>query len=575
MSIFSQIPMPKMRFSKFNLSFTSHSTMKAGYCYPTAIIECVPHDQFKIETGNRVNLQPLIAPIRTDINVFNRWFFVPFRILWDNYEEFFTGGTDGLSAPIKPYASINAVDDPFPSIADTNNGSQVPIFSAGSLSDFLNFPSWNMDNEGVITGINNRADVSLKYDLMPFKAYQLIWNEYFRDQNLSEEVDIHPEINGDWSSAFGTDSAMANYSILQLMTLRPHCWEKDLFTSALPWAQRGQVSALSFANDELPIKFEIKNAIAQQVIRNQNGNVDSSASNAVLMQTPFAADGALRSFDSLGAMHEYSRSSPSEWFPLLDVSQTHVVDTSGANLFSINALRLAAAVQRFLENNARAGSRFVEQIAARFGMRVPDYRLDRPEYLGGGMFPITVSSVLQTSSSDDTSPQANMAGHGIGAGRSRRIKYNVEEPGYLMCITYIQPRTSYYQGIPRMYNRWDKFDYFQPELQHLGEQEIRNDEIYFNGSDDDGTFGYTPRYAEYKFRTDEIHGDMRTNMAYWHMARTFSALPALNEEFVCAPPRKDVFAVSDERYDGYIVDQFNSIFARRPMSLYGTPSSII
>lgn len=555
--------MPKMRFSKFNLSFTSHSTMKAGYCYPTAIIECVPHDQFKIETGNRVNLQPLIAPIRTDINVFNRWFFVPFRILWDNYEEFFTGGTDGLSAPIKPYARINAVDDPFPSMADTNNGSQVPIFSAGSLSDFLNFPSWNMDNAGDITGINDRADVSLKYDLMPFKAYQLIWNEYFRDQNLSEEVDIHPEINGDWFSAFGTDTALASYKITQLMTLRPHCWEKDLFTSALPWAQRGQVSSLSFAEDTLPLKFD----------PNQRTEISTSGSAEPYAPTIDTKWGQIAS--TFGPTMFYGSNLEYNQPFQINVSGNHVVDTSGANLFSINALRLAAAVQRFLENNARAGSRFIEQIAARFGMRVPDYRLDRPEYLGGGMFPITVSSVLQTSSSDDTSPQANMAGHGIGAGRSRRIKYNVEEPGYLMCITYIQPRTSYYQGIPRMYNRWDKFDYFQPELQHLGEQEIRNDEIFFNGSDDDGTFGYTPRYAEYKFRTDEIHGDMRTNMAFWHMARTFKTLPALNEQFVCAVPRKDVFAVSDERYDGYIVDQFNSIYARRPMSLYGTPSSII
>lgn len=566
MSIFNKIPMPKLRHSKHNLSFNNKFTANMGYIYPFAVYDCVPGDTFKLNTGFRVRTQPLIAPIMHEVNGFVRWFFVPYRLLWDNWQEFITGGVDGAASPVYPVLTPDRNSPIFLNDEwETNNGEFVRLVSNGSLADYLGFPTYVQSDQHTII-LDNQPQIKnvYSYDLMPFKAYQFIYNEYFRDQNLSEEVPLYTNLDGEIGGQ-GRD-------VWNLFALRAHAWEKDMFTSALPWAQRGQDSTISFDNDTLPIVWNDNvNGLALQRIRNIDGQFvtqDSGVFYNLETRRDSPADPTSYLSTDTGSSHPYRN---------IDLNNTHVVDASGVSLFSIQALRLAAAVQRFFENNARSGSRSVEQIAARFGVRVPDYRLDRPEYLGGGMFPLRFSEVLQTSSTDSTSPQGNMAGRGFGTGSSRPVKYFCQEHGILMGLFYCQPRSAYSQGLPRMYSRRDKFDFFTPEFQHLGEQEILNKEIYMsaNANVDDGTFGYTPRYAEYKFKANEIHGDFKTNMSFWHLSREFDMLPALNESFVCAFPRKDVFAVQSDQYDSLLVETFVECYARRPMSMFGTPSSII
>jgi len=258
-------------------------------------------------------------------------------------------------------------------------------------------------------------------------------------------------------------------------------------------------------------------------------------------------------------------------------------DLSQATGISINELRRGFSLQRWLENNARGGARYIEQILSHFGVRSSDARLQRPEYLGGTKTPVVISEVMQTSESQ-TTPQGNYAGTGTSFGVGRAFKRFFEEHGYIIGIISIMPRSAYQQGVPRHFKKFDKFDFYWPEFAHLGEQEIKNSEIYYDydssvlaQKENDKLFGYSPRYAEYRFINSSVHGDMATTLNFWHLGRIFDSRPGLNGDFVtCKSDTQDtglnrVFAVTDTNSHHLWVQMYVNCKALRPLPKYGTP----
>lgn len=534
MSIFSTVKVRKPKRSTFDLSHENKLTCNIGKLIPFFCQEVLPGDSFRVNTDMLVRMAPMVAPIMQRLNVYTHFFFVPYRLLWDEWEDFITGGADGKANPPFPQLFLHS-----------------PYTNVGYLGDYLGLPTGTV----VASGMNVNA--------LPFKAYHLIWNEYYRDQNLMQDFDIRSEQSGVISAP---DSWVRD-----LCSLRTRCWHKDYFTSALPWTQRGDDVLLPLTGDAPVILNPVVNQGQAPIIRSGNdmvygGDLHSAPKSAG--GTSFLA--AKTSSDTLN-------------IPVgIDPNGSLVADMGEVSSVTINELRRANALQRWLETNARGGSRYIEQILSHFGVRVADYRLQRPEFLGGGKSPIMISEVLQNSaSSADGTPQGTMAGHGISASVNHAFKSNFYEHGLIMGIMSVLPYSSYQNGVPRLFGKFDRFDYGWPEFAHLGEQPIYNSEIFANPVSginytpgaSTGVFGYTPRYAEYKYCPDSVHGDFRTTLNFWHMGRRFSTLPGLNADFVtCDDTTNDqVFAVTEQKYDKLWVQIYNDVRAIRPLPKYGTP----
>ena len=315
---------------------------------------------------------------------------------------------------------------------------------------------------------------------------------------------------------------------------------KDYFTSALPWTQRG-------GEVMLPNEPDYKDF----------ANIYAQGSG----KSPITSGGAVSTVTGTPAS-------------LNDGNETLKIENIDGINISINELRTAARLQAWLERNALGGSRYIESILAHFGVKTPDYRLQRPEYLGGGKTPIVVSEVLNTSATA-TEAQGNMSGHGIGVGKSNSFKKYFTEHGYIIGIMSVLPRTAYQEGIPRLFKKFDNLDYFFPEFANLGEQAIRNDEVFYGRTSSEAvnsaTWGYQSRYSEYKWQPDTVHGDFKNTMSYWHMGRIFGSLPALSNSFIEADPTHRVFAVTATTVDKLYVQIYNQVKAIRPMPVFGTP----
>lgn len=536
-NIFNSVKLKRPRRNVFNLSYENKLTANAGELIPIMCKPVVPGDKFRVNTEMLVRLAPLVAPMMHRVDVFTHYFFVPNRLLWNQWEDFITKGVDGSDSPAFPTIS-------FPTVVNVENGHRV--WGDGSLWDYLGLPSINQIGNAVFqtqspNGV--KAPIGYKVSALPFRAYHLIYNEYYRDQNLTSEIPIPLE--------GGDVSASSSYHLLQL---RRRAWEKDYFTSALPWVQRGPEVTVPVQGTGENLDISLKNKAADSYFVSSSDSRPTGkleVVNGVLMAT-----------------HESSGTSVGAYLSP-DNFQVNV-DELGVN---INDLRTSNALQRWFERNARSGSRYIEQILSHFGVRSSDARLQRPQFLGGGRTPISVSEVLQTSATDSTSPQGNMAGHGISAGVNHGFTRYFEEHGYIMGIMSIRPRTGYQQGVPKDFRKFDNMDFYFPEFAHLGEQEIKNEELYLSQYDADniGTFGYTPRYAEYKYSQNEAHGDFRGNMAFWHLNRIFTAKPNLNTTFVECKPSNRVFATAETSDDKYWVQIYQDIKALRLMPKYGTP----
>ncbi len=520
MSIFSQIKVRKPKTSTFDLSHQKKLSGNMGKIIPIMCMDTVPGDQVKINTAQLLRMAPMIAPIFHQVTVYQHFFFVPNRLLYDNWEPFITGGEDGYNNSVPPTISL-----------PTN----VPV---GSVADYFGMPTDNT--------------TAMEVSALPFAAYGTIYNEYYRDENLI--------VPGDFKLGDGLQGVGTAVYKLAVNTPKNRAWQHDYFTSALPWTQKGPEATIPLGSTA-PLIYE-------------NGDPATDFTKVVYSSTgaPFA-NATLASDNNVGSSRVVNLNNQSQEANF-DVSDNHFADLTNATAATINDLRSAFRLQEWLEKNARGGSRYVESILAHFGVRSSDARLQRPEFLGGGSVPIQVSEVLQTSGSDitgQTSPQGNMAGHGIAVGQNSQINYYCEEHGWIIGVMSVMPKTAYQQGVHKMFLRTDRFDYFWPEFSHLGEQAIENREIYngANAGDPLGTFGYIPRYAEYKYLNDTVHGELRDSLNFWHLGRIFSNQPELNSDFIECVPSDRIFALLEKEHFYAIVN--NSVQARRPMPYFGTP----
>lgn len=492
-----------MRRSPFNLSYTNLLTCDLGELVPLGLLEVLPGDSIRLSTAALVRCAALLAPVMHPVHVCIHHWFVPNRLVWDNFEKFITGGADGLNADTIPTVTIGG-----------GTGAAV-----GSLADYL----------GVPPGVNNIVASAL-----PFRGYARIWNEFYRDQDLQTELVV--------SSANGPDTTTS-------LALQNCAWEKDYFTTSRPWEQKGATVTIP-----LGTRADVKGIGVQSTfLFDDNVTVrETGGSGTVNYPT-----GRLTS-DGTGGLAVKGTANPG--YP--DV----YADLTTASAITINALRQAAAIQRYQEAAARYGSRYPEYLA-RLGVRSSDARLQRPEYLGGGKQTIQFSEVVQTA--EGTNPVGELRGHGITALRSNKIQCFFEEHGYVFTLMFVRPKTIYANGLFRHWNRRTKLDFWQRELQHIGQQQVLNKEVYAAHGTPDGVFGYQDRYDEYRRSESRVSGEFRTStLDYWHFARIFGSAPALNSTFVTSVPAERPFAVPSE--DVLQVQARHSIGARRLVTPVGT-----
>lgn len=539
MSIFSKIQLPKVGSSSFNLSHDVKLSANMGDLIPILCTEVLPGDNFHMSSAQIARMMPMVAPVMHEVSITTHYFYVPNRILWDDWSKFITGGKSGLEAPLMPTVStLNSWE---------KTGSDGFNFR---LADYLGLPL----NPKVKT---LEAVPDRLVSAFPFLAYQKIYNEYYRDQNLQEDLDenlFEKIVNGVNNP---TTMGITDAQYRQLFTLRKRSWQHDYFTSCLPFAQKGMPVQIPIVGEEVQIQYRKSNTSDQSktLLRGSgNGKVPQNSDNL---------------------SHDKGRLVDSQNIYDLDNSQNLYADLDNATSATINDLRASIKLQEWLEKNARGGSRLPEFILSHFGVKSSDARLQRPEYIGGSTSPFMFSEVLQTSETKD-SPQGNMAGHGLNLGKTGGINKFCEEHGYIIAIMSIMPKTSYQQGLHKQWTRNDKLDFAWPSFQHLGEQAVKNEELLLtdNGAYNDATFGYLPRYAEYKYLPSRVSGYMKTNLDFWHLGRKFDRNnpPHLNESFIQCNPSRRIFAVEDPEEDTIIIHVSHNINARRKLAYFSNPS---
>lgn len=460
-----------MKRSKFSLSHNKLFSCDMGELIPAGVTEVLPGDTVQQATMALVRFSPLLAPVMHTTHAYISHWFVPHRLVWEDFEDFITG------------------------------------VSVGDLADYFGIP----------TGVNN-----IEVCALPFRAYALVWNEWYRDQDLETELTV------DLTS--GADSTTST-------SLQNTSWEKDYFTSARPWEQKGA-----------SVNVPIGTSAPVQAATSSTGSADSLSI--------LDSSGTLKKMDSGAADLHLGGAGI--------VGNELFVDLSSATGVNVNLLREAFALQRFKEARARFGSRYVEYLRY-LGVRSSDARLQRPEFLGGGRYPIQFSEVLQTA--EGANPVGELRGHGIGVARSNRFRRFIEEHGYILSFIVVKPKTIYVNGLNRLWNRRVKEDFFQRELQHIGQQEVLNKEVYAAHTTPDGVFGYQDRYDEYRRAESLVCGEFRSTLNFWHFARSFSSDPALNSTFVKCVPTENPFAVPSE--DTLYVMARHSIQARRLLAATG------
>lgn len=504
-----------MKRNLFSLSHKVNLSCDQGELVPVGLVEVLPGDIFRHGTSLLIRLSPMLAPVFSQMNVTLFQFFVPTRIVWDDFEKFITGGPDGDDQTVAPTISF---------------ASGVAV---GSLADYLGLPP----------GFSPLPPVSA----IPFRMYAKIFNEWIRDEDLDTELVI--------STANGVDTTTNT-------TLQNIRWEKDYFTQARPFEQKGPAVTIPVGT-QAPVKGL---TVGNGTVYNLYGTSDGLSSGVPMQQ-------------ATGPSYPGSQ----DWSGLVDASNTTVriqgnnatkvpqiyADLSAVTGIPVTELRLANALQRFMEMSSHRGSRYVEYLLSRFGVRSSDARLQRPELLSRSKQVVQISEVLATAEGTDTEV-GDLKGHGIGAMRSNRYMRMFEEHGYVMTLMAVQPKTMYTQGINKTWSRTDKYDYFQPETQFIGDQEILNKEIYAGAASPNGTFGWTGRYDEYRGFFNRIAGEFRqSSLDFWHQARIFSSEPALNSAFVTSNPTERIFAVPGQ--DVLYLTVNHSLQARRVLAQKGTP----
>lgn len=494
----NSVKVPVLDSNLFDLSHDVKLSCNMGDLVPTLNMEVVPGDKINLSCEALTRLAPMVAPVMHRIDIYMHYFFVPNRILWPNWEKFITmesAHTGGL-APAAPVIFVN----------DTNYT---------KLMDYMGVP------------IPPAASSDLVVNLLPFYAYNKVYNDYYRDQNLVNKLE---------------DVCLDGHNAVESqLLLMKRSWEHDYFTSCLPFAQKGPAVSIPITANYLDV----------QVFANQAaGTTLAGSPSTVPVDAQPPVTGSSIPADTL-----FARTS----------------DLVATGTGTINDLRRAYRLQEFFELLGRAGSRMTEFLRSFFNETAEDARLQRAEYITGSKNPVIISEVLNTTGTDDA-PQGNMSGHGVGVTSGYGGYYHVKEHGWIIGIMSVMPKTSYQQGLHKSMFKFDPLEYYFKQFANIGEQEVVAKELFAWSGDDEDVFGYIPRYAEYKNLPNRVAGDFRTNLDFWTMTRIFTTAPALNEDFIQCDPTHRIFAVTDPNVDKLYVQVLHKIKARRKMPVYGTPT---
>lgn len=601
MSIFDTVKMKRPPKNTFNLSFRNKLTGIMGKIMPIGCLPAVPDDEWQWNTEIFIRLAPMMYPIMDDIDIRVEYMYCPNRILCNDEREW----------------------EQFISPAMKNNGEPVPettppsFIPESKVSPANKYLDWTEGELLDLLGYQPLEETNIPCSLLPINMYNKCYYEYYQDENVASWLDDNLDypilgksggygINNDWINIF-KEKASTNFERVakSYFRLRLRSWKKDYFTSALPWTQRGADVHLPLYGDAL---IDVKDPNAspfQQVLgavpwsgttspdvdhpefiqyysslerdktaidpmgdgRLTLGNVGSSAS--LTLENPTTGRKVKVAPNQSSIVGNYN---------INDIVNNIKVDMSSVNAATINEFRRANALQKYLEVSARTGARYKEFVYGHFGVNIPDSRLQRPEYLAGWRMPVRISEVVQTNdSSSSPTPLGEMAGHGLGYASSRGFRKYIYEHGYIMCFLTIMPKASYFQGIKRDLLKMDRLDWYSPFFANIGEQPIYSGELYAAPDQSDNifeTFGYTPRYAEYKTSLDEVHGAFRSTLSRWHLARIFGSKPVLNDEFITVDENRDklnrIFSV-ETGVEHFYISVNHNIKVKRPMPRFGTP----
>lgn len=527
--------------SGFDLSAEHKTTLDIGQLIPIFTEDCVPGDKMRFGVEAVLRFQPLVAPIMHRVDAYVHFWFVPYRLLWagvttgdgegvtPNWEEFITGGPDGTNTDTPPAFTPGGPTDT----------------AKGTLWDYFGHPT------GFYATWQAAGSDSL---LLPrawqWRAYNMIYNENYRDENLQE-----------------TKVPLTNNGVLW------RAWEKDYFTSALPWQQRGTPPAFPISGTA-PVFFTAPEEGEQWGIFPSYQGGTTVPQTALIRGTTAIPNPAPPLSETVGTTDFQATGQP-QGPKASDLQAGSLVDFVNAATFDIADLRTIAAIQQWQERNARGGVRLTEWTYTHFGIKSEDYRLQRPEYIGGQRWPIITSEVLNTSGTGTTgseSPQGNMAGHGLGFTNDFSGSYYAKEYGIVVGILSLLARPAYQNGIRRNWKKLDRFSYYMPEFAHMSEQPIETSEIYAVGDPaiDNDVFGYQGQYDEYRYKPSIVTNEMRDTFDYWHMGRKFTSQPLLNASFISSEDTtKRIFAVQD--VPGVIADVGIRCEAIRPMPYRAIP----
>ncbi len=551
MSIFSKVGGLKPGLTAFNLSHNHLFDCNFGQLIPIACLETLPGDVFDINVDVVGRLtSALKSPILSQMDIVLEAFYCPTRLLMGRdanfdtpvgevtFEEFLSGGQDGSHIGSNSYK--------LPNFTHLSEDTPYTDFKTGGVGDYL----------GVQTNVPIKySDFPLEF---PWRAYRWIWNEFYRDENLVNPIQVCRFL-GDGSTSDTTYLPFEDYDSLLYRS-----WRKDYFTSALPFQQRGTSPALPISG-VLPV--------SNLTFKGSGGSPSSLYAFLATSNDSYANVSVSK--DSVASIAQTS----------IPLEANGSVDLSNAATFDVNQIRTAFQVQKWLERNARGGVRYTEYLRSHFGIAPTDARLQRPQFIGSTRSPWLVNEVLQTSETNSSvTPQGNQAGQAINLSRSNIGKFRSYEYGYLLILCSVVPKALYQQGIPRWLSRRTNLDFYTPEFAHLSEQPVKNKEIYYSPSTSNDTFGFQPIWNEYRFVPSKVSGHMKTNadgysFDYWHFGRYFSSTPSLNEDFLTIGKSSSskselmrVFAVQDE--NPFIINAGINIKALRPMPYLSEPGLI-
>ena len=558
---FSMIPSVNLKRSVFDRSHDYKTTLDSGYLVPFYVDEVLPGDSFKLNVATFARMNTPIVPFMDNVYLETFFFFVPTRLVWDNWQKF--NGEQKNPG--------DSTDFLIPSL------SNVTSFANGTVFDYFGLP----------TGVNLNSSIS-PVNSLPFRAYNLIWNEWFRDENLQNSVSVP---TGD-----GPDD-VSNFTLLKRGK------RHDYFTSALPWPQKGPAvdvglsgnapvvgfedarfavsgsSKFSAAGSQPGIQAVWDDGTYSRALGTVRGSGDFSSHSFLGMSEDTGGEGTNMTNFFLTDLRGNFYSDDFSLDPNSPASNGFLyADLSGVNAITINDLRQAFQIQKLLERDARGGTRYTEILRSHFGVISPDARLQRPEYLGGSRSRINIVPVQQTSNTNDVSPQGNLAAYGLASDVRKGFNKSFVEHGYIIGLVNIRADLTYQQGLNRMWSRRSRFDFYWPSLAHLGEQAILNKEIYVSGTTTDNqVFGYQERYAEYRYYPSMITGKLRSTdpqtLDVWHLAQKFDSLPTLSSQFIEEnPPIKRALAVQNE--PEFFLDVWFDCKCARPMPVYGVPGLV-